>query len=327
MREPDWLDPTGSFLVGSCPLPLDQPFTVDQAGDRGVPRQVLRGLVASGHVRRVLRGVYAAAQLRDDIGTRTRAISLVVPPGAVVTDRTAAWLHGVDILPRSAVTEPPPLSVFRSGGTRVRREGVAGGTRGLLARDVMDIGGVQVTVPLRTACDLGRLLWRFDAFAAIDGFLRAGLPSEALIAELPRYRGYRGVRQLRFLAPLGDARAESPGESALRLHWYDAGLPRPELQHWVRDDYGRQTFRLDIALPDIRYAAEYDGEEFHSSDEDTEHDETRRDWIESHHHWQIEVFTKKDVYAPGSDPIPRLSQGAVRARRGFAVWSATRRTA
>src|SRR5206468_3759671 len=30
-------------------------------------------------------------------------------------------------------------------------------------------------------------------------------------------------------------------------HWYDAGLPRPELQVWVYDDDGVGVYRLDIA--------------------------------------------------------------------------------
>jgi hypothetical protein len=316
-----WLDPSGHFLGLNCPLPLDEPFTAEQATTSGVSRQTLRGLVARGYIRRVLRGVYAAAQMSDDIRTRARALVLVVPESAVVTDRTAAWFHGVGILPRSALKRPPPLCVFESKGTRVRRQGVAGGKRGLLARDVTTIGGVRVTTALRTTCDLGRLLWRFDALAAIDGFLRIGLEGDRLAAELPRFKGYRGIRQLRLLAPLGDPLAESPGESALRLHWHDAGLPRPQLQHWIVDDFGRPTYRLDIGLPELRFAAEYDGEEFHTLEADSDQDKERREWIERERHWKIAVFDKSDVYSPQGDPIPRLVSGAADARRSIAVWT------
>ena len=142
------------------------------------------------------------------------------------------------------------------------------------------VQGVRVTTALRTALDLGRLLWRYDALAAIDGFLRIGVPHDLLIAEIGRFKGYRGVRQLRVLAPLGDGRAESPGESALRLNWHDAGLPRPDLQTWVYDDDGVGIYRLDITLPSSCYAAEYDGEEYHTSDEDQEHDEDRRELVQ-----------------------------------------------
>ena len=292
----------------------------------GVSRQTLRGLARTGHVRRVLTGVYVVAQARDDMEQRARAVALVVPRAAVVTDRTAAWLHGVDILPRTALREPPPVSVFRATGTRLRRAGVASGTRGLLASDVTEIGGVLVTTPLRTACDLGRFLWRYDALSAIDQFLDLGVDHLHLAAEVPRFKGLRGVRQLRYLVPLGDARSESPGESALRLHWYDAGLPRPELQQWVYDDLGRELYRLDLCLPELRYAAEYDGEEFHSTNVDRAHDAERREWIREHRHWTIDVFTKHDVYGPTGAAASRLTQGFVRARKDLALW-VPRRTA
>ncbi len=61
----------------------------------------------------------------------------------------------------------------------------------------MELGGLRVTTPVRTACDLGRLLWRFDALAALDGYLRIGVDRDEVLLEMPRFRGYRGVRQLR----------------------------------------------------------------------------------------------------------------------------------
>jgi hypothetical protein len=326
MPHASWFDGSGVLLGPGCPLPLDAPFTPAQAEMWGVSRQTLRGLVAGGYVRRVLTGVYAAAQAPDNMTRRAQAVSLVVPPSAVVTDRTAAWLHGVDILPRTALSVPPPVTVFRAAGTRLRRAGVASGTRGLLPSDVMIVGGVRVTTPLRTACDLGRLLWRFDALAAIDGFLRLGVDPVLLALEVPRFRGFRGVRQLRVLVPLGSPKAESPGESALRLHWYDAGLPRPEVQFWVYDDGGRGLYRLDLALPELRYAAEYDGEEFHTADDDRAHDEQRRDWLDVHRHWTVDVFKRHDVYGPTAAAPARLTQGVAEARRVLAVWNA-RRTA
>ena len=326
MPHASWFDGSGVLLGAGCPLPLDAPFTPAQAEMWGVSRQTLRGLVSAGYVRRVLTGVYAAAQAPDNMARRAQAVALVVPPSAVVTDRTAAWLHGVDILPRTALSVPPPVTVFRATGTRLRRAGVASGTRGLLPSDVMDVGGVLVTTPLRTACDLGRLLWRFDALAAIDGFLRLGVDPVLLALQVPRFKGFRGVRQLRVLVPLGSPRAESPGESALRLHWYDAGLPRPEVQFWVYDDGGRELYRLDLALPELRYAAEYDGEEFHTADDDRAHDERRRDWLNVHGDWTVDVFKKQDVYGPTAAAPTRLTQGVAEARRVLAVWNA-RRTA
>ena len=321
-----WLNDRGSLLTTHCPLPLDAPFTATQAYRWGVSRRAFAQMRAQGLVRRVLREVYAVAQAPDDTMMRAAAVGLVIPPAAVVTDRTAAWLYGVDILPRSAVAIAPPIDVVHMTDTRVRRPEADGRRRGLTPTDVTILYGIPVTTALRTALDLGRLLWRYDALAALDGFLRIGVPPDYLIAEIGRFRGYRGVRQLRALAPLADGRAESAGESGLRLHWHEAGLPRPELQFWIYSDDGEPIFRLDIADPDVRYCAEYDGEEFHTSEEDQLHDKERREWIEEHRAWSIDAFTKHDVYEPRSDPGSRLQAGHRRALMSVSPWTPRRRT-
>jgi hypothetical protein len=323
--EKTWLNDRGSLLADRCPLPLDEPFTSAQARAWGVSRRTFDAMLRDGLLRRVLHEVYAVAQAPDDTRLRAAALTLVIPPGAIVADRTAAWLHGVDILPRSALTIAPPLNVVHMSDTRMRRPETDGHRRGLVTTDITEVLGVPVTTALRTALDLGRLLWRFDALAAIDGFLRIGVPHDLLTAEISRFRGYRGVRQLRVLARLGDGRAESPGESALRLHWHDACLPWPELQIWIYADDGTPLFRIDIGDPDARYGAEYDGDEFHTDDEDQEHDLSRRGWIAHHRFWKIDPFTKDDVYRPGAWPVPQLEAGHREARRSIALWTPRRR--
>lgn len=323
----DWLDARGVLLGSQCPLPLDRPFTPAGAEALAVSRRQLRALVREGLVRPVLRGVYAAAQAPNNLALRAAALALVLPDAAVVVDRTAAWLHGVDILPRSARYRVPPLDVAHTSDSRMRRPEVTGQRRELIATDLTEIEGIKVTTALRTSLDLGRTLWRFDALAAIDGFLRIGVPHDLMSAEMARFRGYRGVRQLRRLVPLGDGRAESPGESALRLHWYDAGLGRPELQWWVYADDGTPLFRLDIADPEIRQAAEYDGEEDHTEPEDRKYDEDRRLWLREERSWTLSAFRKEPVY--GSDPIrlhSQLRQDRRTALARLARWSPTRPT-
>lgn len=321
MRISDLMSPAAGLLGEGFPLPLDLPFTSVQARAAGLDPRQLRQLLDEGLLRRVLRGVYVASQAPDSVLFRARAVGLVIPECAVVTDRTAAWLHGVPVLERGAHLIAPPVSVCESVDSRVRRPEVDGRRRQLLPTDVMQIHGVRVTTPLRTALDLGRRLWRFDALAAIDGFLRIGVDHEVLLSEIERFRGHRGVRQLRWLAPLGDGRAESPGESALRLHWYDACLPKPEAQLWIRDDWGREVYRLDLALPETRYAAEYDGEGHHSSDEDVARDEDRRDWMRDERGWTIDSFRKDAVYGRNTDITKRLRAGLRTARASASPWA------
>jgi hypothetical protein len=262
--------------------------------------------------------VYAVAQAPNTIEFRAAALALVVSPHAVITDRTAAWLHGIDLLPRSRESLIPPIEAFLKPGHRSSRPQVLSGERMLSKRDITEVDGVAVTTPLRTACDLGRLLWRYDALAALDQFLRMGVGHDELLEEVSRFKGYRGVIQLRYLAPIADARAESVAESALRLHWYDACLPPPEPQWWVMDELGMGVYRLDLALPEARFGAEYDGEQFHSSEEDRESDGVRLEWLEEQRGWHIEVFDKADVYAQSGNAVTRLQQGLVTARRKLA---------
>lgn len=299
------------LLGADAPVPVDRPFTAAQASAAGVDSSLRRRLVERGLLRPVLRGVFVANVVPDSLRLRVASLELVVPEHAVVVDRTAAWLHGVDALSRSAIHEMPALDVFSRQSSRLRRPGVASGIRDLASRDVEQLGDLTVTTHLRTVCDLGRRLWRFDALAAIDGFLRLGLDPSMLLSELDRFKGHRGVRQLRELAPLGDPGAESPPESALRLHWYDAELPTPETQIWVRDDDGAPRFRIDVGHRGVRYGAEYFGESFHD-DLHHEHDERRLAWLRTERSWVMDVFTRFDVY--GRD----LSAGD-RLRRGFSA--------
>ena len=164
-----------SPLAAHPQLPTDRPFTHQQAVDLGISREVLRRMVRVGLLRRVLKGVYVDAAADDGLLMRTRAVSLVVPETAVVTDRTAAWLHGIDVLRPGDHLVPPPVEVFQlPGHTRVRTTATSGGERTLLPRDVEIVHGVRVTTPLRTALDLGRLTRRDHAIAALDALLRLG---------------------------------------------------------------------------------------------------------------------------------------------------------
>lgn len=311
-----WLPPDLPLLDERCPLPLTRPFTTTEAVALGVSRARLGTLTRRGLVRPVLRGVHVAAQVVDSIECRAGALSLVVPPSAIVTDRTAAWLHMVDLLPPSAIHQMPPIEIFSRAESRLRRPSVTSGERRMRDEDVTVINGVLVTTKLRTALDLGRRLNRFHALAALDGLLRCGVPHEELLACVERFRGERGVVQLRHLAPLADPRAESPPESVLRLHWLEAsGMPPPEPQVWVHDD-GYPRFRVDVGNDDVKYGAEYDGRVFH---EDDEADAERREWLDVAGGWVIDAFVDAEIY-PRGDPTTRLQHGAYLARRRSGLW-------
>lgn len=283
-------------------LPRDRPFTLKEARRSGVSRYALEQLIAGGALRRPLRNVVVPACLPDSLLLRSQCLSLVMPPGCFATDHTAAWLHCGDVvLPPNGHLEVPRPSLFRPSDAGRLRNGLAiSGERAVSRGDLCTIEELPATTPLRTAWDLGRLQRPDLALAGMDQLLRTGaFAVDELVAGIERFRGERGVVQLRVLAPRADAGAESFGESALRNRWYDAGLPRPRTQIPVMRD-GVIAYYLDLGDEQRRYAAEYDGETWHGA-ERLDHDRARRQWITRRAGYSLDVFRKTDVFGSSAD--------------------------
>jgi hypothetical protein len=307
----------GPLLGPDFPLPLDRPFTTREALSAGVSRAVLSRLLREGYVRRLLKSVHVTAQVPDGLFLRAQALRLVVPPHAVITDWTAVWLY-TGLLPWGDHLHVPRVSLFLPAGKGRLRNGLCvSGERAFLPSDLTSVGGLQVTTALRTAWDVGRLSRRDTAIGGLDALFRGGYFSAAeLVGGVERFRGERGVVQLRALAPIADGRAESPAESVLRLRWLDlASLPEPEPQVPILDDRGVEIYRLDLGVPELKFAAEYDGEEFHTRDEDRDHDDARRSWIRREGGWIVKVLRRRHLFGPSRNVETILIRGVDRARR------------
>jgi hypothetical protein len=302
-----------------------RPVTYRQLRERGWSRKRIEVAVRETTIRRVLHGVYVRGDLPDSIELRIDALALVVSPHSVVCDRTAAWVHSVDVfgLGDHEIMPPVETCVYRHR-SRTTRIGVDGRTRDLLPQDVMVVRGVAVTTPLRTAMDLGCGLGRHRALGALDQFMRVhGVTRAAMERELPRYFRRRGVIQLRALVPLADPRAESMRESWVRLDIHDAGLPAPELQFWIEID-GVPTYRLDLAYPKQRVVVEYDGEDFHRrTKEQKERDDTRRTWLRDHG-WTVIVIDKDGLNGPDAQAWMRELRSALGPKTRRLRWVRTR---
>lgn len=287
-----------------------EPFTRADLERLEVSPALFRRALADGRIRRVLRGVFVRAEVADDLDLRIRAASRVLAVGHVACDRTAAWIHGVDVLGLAEHEVLPPIeSCALPTGWATRASGVCGRSRDVKPDDVQRIDGLLVTTPLRTALDLACNIHSRDALAALDQFHRRyGVGSEALLGELPRFRGRRGVVQARALAGVVDGRAESVRESWVRAELLDAGLPMPDLQHWVVLGDGA-SYRLDHAYPAHRIAIEYDGMEFHRSSEQIEHDTRRRGALAAAG-WTVIVVANGDFTGARRDAwIEQVRQG------------------
>ena len=299
MRPGSALDEVGQFNRMNV-LPLT-PLTASDLAALGVSSQRASGLVRLGVLHRVLRGVYLHRDVPLTIEIRAACIAKVLPDHAVVCDHTAAWLLGVDCQPPAALDAPLALDVVRTDGRdRTTRSGINGGKRDLRDEEIWEVGGVRVTSPVRTACDLACRRGRRQALAVLDAFMHScGVTKADYRAMLPRFRGRRGCTQLRELVEYADPRAESIRESWVRMEIMDAGLPVPQLQIWVRvPGLGRR--RLDLGYGGRLVAVEHDGDEHHTEDEDVESDDERRDALRKLG-WYIIVVRKEDFGGPRLD--------------------------
>jgi hypothetical protein len=294
------------------PLLLDgKPFTSEQARANGVSRRQLAGFLALGRVRRLFRDVYVDALLPDAVDLRCEAVSLVMPPAAVICRRTAAWIYGFDAYaPDERAQSLVVECVVPARLARVRRNGVRGWEETLQPEDITCVHGIAVTTPTRTAVDLARYAPRFMGQATLDHFCHRELTKPVeLMACAERFAGGRNIAIARQLIEWAEPLTESPGESWLRLRILDAGFPRPEPQVKIYDGGGRLVYRLDLGYRDRRIGLGYDGVEFHDAKDDREHDTARRDRLGREFGWDTYGFDRGHVL--GREPAVELLVGGL----------------
>jgi hypothetical protein len=262
--------------------------------------------------RRLMPDVYIAADAyaADDHRMWCEAVALTLTSGEAIDRYSAAFLWGVDLLPRHAAVS---VSAARSGP--VWPHGRRTTVRARLAGDDITIlFGMPVTTPVRTAFDLGRQEHRASALIALDAMCHRrliGLPELADYATGECRRP--GVRRLRGMLELVDARAESPMETRLRLLLHDGGAPAPTPQYEVRDANGCLIGRVDLAYPHGKIAIEYEGDH-HRERTQFRRDITRVNALRQAG-WLVLRFTADDVLHHPRRVIDHVTT-AVQERRG-----------
>jgi uncharacterized protein DUF559 len=213
-----------------------------------------RQLRESGY-RRVVQGVYAVPQLPVDHALHCRAVSLLLPPSAVIGGRSAACWYGA---PWAAAGDPVTVVVPRdhkwSGprGVRVHRTDLA-------VHERVEIDGVPLTTALRAAWDVAALESLPTAVGTLDGMVRSGAVALSDLEGMARAGSGRWrVTRVRKAVDLVDARSESPPESWVRVALGLANLPPCVPQYQVRSG-GQFLARVDFAWPELKLAVEYEG--------------------------------------------------------------------
>ncbi|MGQ0631122.1 MAG: hypothetical protein ACT4P1_08765 [Sporichthyaceae bacterium] len=128
----------------------------------------------------------------------------------------------------------------------------------LPAGHTIQLGGIPVTTPARTAMDLIRELPWPQAIVVADRALKIGATRRELVDAAEHCRLWRGGKQGVRAAAFADRRAESPAESRARAVFVDLGLPPPELQVDIHDNAGLVA-RVDFLFREFHTVVEIDG--------------------------------------------------------------------
>lgn len=202
----------------------------------------------------LFRDVYTDSRSTITHEVRCRGASLIMPPDAMITGRSAATIRG------SALARPyDPVEVVVPLDRRItRRVGVDLRRTDLAREDCEPWGCTQLANPLRMGLDLALDRPLPDAVGDLDVVLRAGLLDRDELLAYVIGRSERGIVRARRAVQLTDPLAESPPESKMRVWLVLAGL-QPVSQHWIEDGSG-PIARVDLAFTKQRLAVEYDGQ-------------------------------------------------------------------
>jgi hypothetical protein len=239
----------------------------------GANDRMLRRTAERGEAVRVLPGVYVDAAMWSTLDDderyllRIAAVAGTRRSPAVFSHYSAAALLGYPIIG----TWPLQVHIIVGVGSGQRSSpAVTRHVASLRQDDIVEFGGLLMTNPLRTVCDIARVAPTATAVATLDRALapvvtsnRNSEPIErvfgawgrtasqtvslergAILDALNRLGAVRGIRQARFAATFADGASGSPGESLSRLQIHRLHLPKPELQvrvpngqthHWEVD--------------------------------------------------------------------------------------------
>ncbi|WP_425956520.1 hypothetical protein [Xylanimonas sp. McL0601] len=222
-------------------------------------RNTLRRGMATGALARVRRGAYKTTTTpsvshatSEDALARIHAVHAQLRAAHAFSHASAALLWDLRLWQVPDVTHVRQRS--RASGERaadiVRHFG--------LPETSVEIDGIPVTSLLQTVFECLLTMHPLAGLVVADSALEGGFRSADAL-ELLRANGRRnGSARAALLLELADGGAESAWETWLRYVALRLGLPRPCTQFPVSTHLG--VFRVDLAWPEQRVLAEFDGQ-------------------------------------------------------------------
>lgn len=292
-------------------------LTAAQWRAAGASAKRLRSLTRSGDLVQVRRGVYAtksAVGWAADDPQRCHALLVIavmaaVGRGAVASHRSAAVIHGLDLLeraPHDVVTLTGPLSRAANRPSA----GIVFHIAALPPAHVSKCLGIAVTTCARTVVDLARTAPFMQAVVVADSALRLGKASKPELLQVAEACArWPGVAQAREAIAFADERAESVLESCARVVFDRYRLEAPQLQVTFRG--AGFVFRGDFYWARHRTIAEADGMAKYE-DPSRARDQIRRDRLLRDAGYKLVHFTWRELFETPDMVIARL-------RRAFAA--------
>jgi very-short-patch-repair endonuclease len=265
-----------------------------RASDAIAAGMITRSALRGSAWRRLFRDVYVDVRAPDDHKVRVLGAALIMPDGAAISGRSAAVLWGTAEIGQVERVEIVSSRTFGPvNGLSIR-------TVVLAPEELTTFRGVRITTAVHTAWEIARSRPVLEAVPWIDSLSHARrIAKTDLVGHARHHGGAPGCRRADATLRWCDPRAESPPESELRVHLHIAGiLVTP--QFWVVID-GECVARVDLALPEIKLAIEYDGQ-WHGDHHQLGRDRARVRLLNSAG-WHVFQVTKEDMR-----DIPRLIQ-------------------
>ena len=281
-----------------------RPFSRQQALAVGLTDQELRG---PDYVK-VLGAVFVSSRVGLTPHARVQAGLMVHPPDAIATHTSVARLMGAPV-----PSDPLVHITVVNPGDRRQRHGLRCHVAAIAEEDVRILQGLRVSAPARMFVELAGQLNLIDLVIVGDWLVRHEHVSvEELRSYCARSR-LRYARRAKDAATYVRAGVDSPMETRLRLLIVLAGLPEPEVDVKLVDEYGQVYLRADLGYRSVKLAVEYDGRH-HDEPQQRSRDGDRRDEFEEGS-WRLLVVRADGIYGNPAKTIARVWR-ALQAR-GF----------
>jgi very-short-patch-repair endonuclease len=252
-----WAREVWELAAGQCWV-----VTRAQLLERGLSSETIRHRLRTGHLRRIMRGVYAVGRPAADSRTRWMAAVLACGPRARLSHHSAAALLGIrPELPGPIDVVAPAQVVRNRPGIRLHRRAGLDPPVGQRpsAQEDGHFDGIPVTGPISTLVDIALGISRAELEQAVnEADHRDLVDPETLREALDSFPERPGAARLRNLLDrstfvLTTTRLEQLFLPLAR----DAGLPLPQTQTWLNG------YRVDFYWPDLGLVVEADSLRYH----------------------------------------------------------------